>query len=96
MGRPDVDAMLEELTPEQIDEWAAYYDIEPWDTRLAAAAICATIHSFSTMIMKTRPNIEGTWNPATDGAQVSDYLMGYRPKRKKKTRPVRPSDFGFM
>ncbi len=30
MGVLDVDAMLEEMTCRQFDEWAAYYGVAPW------------------------------------------------------------------
>lgn len=30
MHRPDVDAMLEEMTPQQWDYWQAFYSLDPW------------------------------------------------------------------
>ena len=30
LGRANVDSMLRELTAEQLSEWAAFYDLEPW------------------------------------------------------------------
>jgi hypothetical protein len=30
LGRPDVDGMLEEMTCQEFDEWAAYYELAPW------------------------------------------------------------------
>lgn len=46
MQRPDVDAMLDELTPEQFDEWQAFERIEPFgDEWRQAATIASCSHN---------------------------------------------------
>ena len=45
-GRLDVDRMLRQLTPKQLREWGAYYELEPFDhtpAKYHAALICQTM-----------------------------------------------------
>lgn len=38
--------MLGRMTPEQLDEWAEYYKLEPWgDDWLQTGTIAATVHN---------------------------------------------------
>lgn len=51
LGRVDVDAMLDQITPEQFNEWLAYYRVEPFgDEWLAAATIAASSHNAGLMV----------------------------------------------
>lgn len=43
MGRLDVDAMLDAMKPGQLDEWAAAYELDPWDTHEDAAMLASII-----------------------------------------------------
>lgn len=40
MGRTDVDAMLDEMTPHQLAEWRAYMDVVGSDPWQRAAQVC--------------------------------------------------------
>ena len=43
-GRLDVDQMLEEISPEQMDEWIAYYYTEPWGEEwLQSSLLCSIV-----------------------------------------------------
>lgn len=46
-GRHDVDGMLEDMSPQELDEWLAYYTVEPFGAEHlagvvanAASAVC--------------------------------------------------------
>jgi hypothetical protein len=42
----NVDAMLAETTPEQLNEWIAYHQLEPWgDEWVQTATIASAIHN---------------------------------------------------
>ena len=42
----DVDAMLDSMTPQQFDEWLAYYSLEPFsDGWMQAGIMSATFHN---------------------------------------------------
>ena len=48
MGRIDVDAMLDEMSPQQFTEWIAAYNLDPWGMEMeqsaaVGAAICNTV-----------------------------------------------------
>lgn len=46
MGRVDVDAMLDELSPQKFDEWIAYYLLEPFgDQWRQSGSIAAMVHN---------------------------------------------------
>lgn len=43
-GRLDIDQMLEEITPQQMDEWIAYYYCEPWGEEwLQSSLLCSMV-----------------------------------------------------
>lgn len=47
MGQPNPDAMLAAMTPSQLGEWLAYYEIDPWGEQradLRAAIVATEIH----------------------------------------------------
>lgn len=50
MGRVDVDAMLDEMTPEELTEWLAYWSLEPFgpiEEWTRSAMVCATTYNAS-------------------------------------------------
>lgn len=43
-GRVDVDQMLDEMSPEQMNEWIAYYYTEPWGEEwLQTSLLCSIV-----------------------------------------------------
>lgn len=47
LGYASVDALANELMPEEVDEWLAYYWLEPWgdEVRMAAMQTAATMNA---------------------------------------------------
>lgn len=74
--------MLDELTPEQLDEWIAYYRIEPFgEPWRQAALIAAEAHNAG--VTAIAPHLGRKIRP-TDMAQPDDYL---RPQRTGSMDP---------
>lgn len=79
MQRIDVDAMLDELTVEQFEEWAAYWQIEPWDYRTVSASVSQHIAVTNSQRMCQAAGIEWTKEMAIP---LDDFIVGTRPKKK--------------
>lgn len=82
LGRHDVDELAAELTPDQLDEWAAYYQVEPWDNRSLLAQVCETVDR---KITEAICCTTGTRYDAKYHGTIDDYLMGHRPPKKPQT-----------
>lgn len=83
MGRVDVDAMLGEMTPRQFEEWLAYWRIEPWDVRLAAASIAQHVTLAGQQQVCAEYKVEYKPGKTLD---LDQFILGYRPRRKRKRR----------
>lgn len=65
MGRADVDALLDEVTAYQLQEWIAFFDLEPWGSEidwLRAGTVAA-------QVANTIPRKAGT-----KAARPEDYM----------------------
>jgi hypothetical protein len=59
MHRHDVDSLLEEMTPEQFNQWWAYCRLEPWGYDYERSAlIAAMIHNCLLMFMAAQAGRE--------------------------------------
>jgi len=65
MGRPDVDKLAEELTPNQIVEWMAYWQIEPWGDDWRRTARGSVLVAMA-MGAKLKPDHETMMMPGFD------------------------------
>lgn len=79
MGRVDVDQMLEQITPEQMDEWIAYYRIEPFGEPWRQAALIAA-EARNAGITSLAPHL-GRKLTASDMVEPDDYLNGQKQKQ---------------
>lgn len=86
LGRANVNELADELTHAGLlEEWFAYYELEPWDMRLHAAGLVATLVDSTNDILATLTNAK-EWPKRT---RVVDCMLGWKRRTKKKARPKR-------
>ncbi len=79
--------MLDELTPEQFNEWWAMYLIEPWgDDWKQTGAICETAYN---MGLVTSRAFGGGRIEKSDLRKADDYIPRLRTKKERRATPGR-------
>jgi hypothetical protein len=83
--RPDVDDFLDELSPQQFDEWLAYFRIQPVSDD--AALLASLINNAGWLIWSGLTGADST----VMMRDAADYL-GVKAKSKKATRYLSPAE----
>ena len=78
----DVDGMLESMTPQQMDEWIAYYRIEPFgDEWLQAGTIAAVMYN---VVASVGAAMGGKSLKDKDMRDPDDFIPSDKPKRRRR------------
>ena len=84
MRRLDVDEMLDEMTPQQFNEWIAYASIEPLEDGWQQTGVSCTV--FYNSFMAAMSALGGRKVNKSDLAMPSDFIPGEH-KRTSKPKP---------
>ena len=86
MGVIDVDRMLESMTPQQMDEWLAYYQVEPFgDEWLQAGTIAAVVYN---VVASVGSAMGGKSLKEKDMRDPDDFIPTDKPKRRRASTPA--------
>ena len=85
MKRWDVNAMLDEMTPQEFDGWLAYHSIEPFDDGWLQAGVVASVVQNS--VMSALAAYGGKRLKESDMVEPGDFVPGAEPRRKRGMTP---------